>query len=173
MDYFGWLCMIGMPDERKRSRYIFLLKLLMNTEFRWILPRDENRSEDGLELRSIFEDETGEGCYYDGPCSVLEMLIALSIRCDQELMYDPEDENRADRWFWMMLENLDLTKFVDKSFDEKAVLWILSQWMDRNYSQSGCFCLFPIPKIATKFRRMELWNQLNWYLNWRFGDEFG
>lgn len=170
MDYFGWLCMIGMPDGFERSKYSSLLKTLMDTEFLWILSRDENRAEDGLEMRSLYEEETGEGCQADGPCSVLEMLIALSIRCDQELMYDPEDENRADKWFWMILENLGLTEFTDKKYDEEDVLWILSQWMDRNYGHDGRFCPFFIPKTATRFRRTELWNQLNWYLNWRFGD---
>lgn len=173
MDYFGWLCMIGMPEGKDRARYSSLLKLLMETDFLWVLTRDRNRAEDGLELRSLFEEETGEDCLRDGPCSVLEMLIALSIRCDQELLYDPEKGDRTWKWFRMMLENLKLTDFSNANFDEEGASEVLSEWMNRNYGQNGQNCLFPIPKTATKLRRMELWNQLNWYINWRFFGNFG
>ena len=168
MDYFSWLCMIAVPDGYKRVDYAKLLVTLMDTEFYWVIPRDENRAADGLELRDIFEDQTGEVCDADGHCSVLEMLVALSIRCNDELMYDPDDPKRADKWFWMMIENLGLDIFVDKKFDKTAILAILDDFMAKN----GQKWLFPISKTATNFQKMELWYQLNHYLMWRFGGNF-
>ena len=62
MSYFDWLCMIDIPDGDQRVEYAKLMCVLMDTEFRWVIRRDENRALDGLELRDIYEEETGEDC---------------------------------------------------------------------------------------------------------------
>ena len=33
-------------------------------------------------------------------CSVLEMMIALAIRCEEHIMDDPDVGNRTGQWFW-------------------------------------------------------------------------
>ena len=168
MDYFDWLCMIAIPDGGKRADYAKLLMTLMDIPFVWHVSRDRNRAADGLELRDIYEDETGELCDQGGECTVLEMLIALAIRCNDEIMYDPDDPKRADRWFWMMIENLGLDIFVDKNFSKVSILDILDTFMDKN----GQKCLFPVQNCPQNYPQMELWSQLNWYLMRRFGGSF-
>ena len=73
---------------------------------------DENRAIDGLELRTDFEYETGE--YLDKTsglmpkCTVFEMLAALAIRCESQLMYNPSLGDRTSKWFFEFLDNLNL-----------------------------------------------------------------
>lgn len=172
MSYFDWLCAIVIPDPERRVDYAKLLCTLMDTEFRWVVRRDKNRAIDGLELRDIFEEETGEGCDVGGPCSVLEMLTALAIRCNDEIMYDPDDPKRADRWFWMMIHNLGLDFYVDERFDRRAVAKKIDDFMDRNYGQNGQNCPFFLSKTVHNFVHMEIWYQLNHYLMEKYGPSF-
>lgn len=172
MSYFDWLCMYACPDGYKRSDYRRLLLALYDTEFYWTLNHDENRADDGLRLRDQYEDETGELCDETGPCSLFEMFLGLSIRCDNELMYDPDSGNQVGRWFWMMLENLQLDSFVDRNFDDGRFQWIVFHFMDRNYGESGQFCPFFVHGNVHRLERMELVYQLNYYLKWRFSGDF-
>lgn len=175
MSYFDWLCMVAVPDGYHRLEYSMLLNTLMETEFYWLVPRDENRARDGLELRDLYEQETGETCDFDGPCTVLEMMLALAMRCNDEIMYDPEDPNRADQWFWTMICNLKVDVFDNKHFSKIDTEEILEKFLDRKYENFGqgvCFCLFPPPKLSTNFYRSELWYQLNWWIMRHFGGYF-
>ena len=167
-DYYSWLCMWAIPDGKKRSDYSQLLRALNEEEFVWSVDHDENRAADGVALRDIYEDETGEWCDQGGPCSVLEMLLALAIRCDTEIMYDPDDLNRADKWFWMMVKNLGLDIFVDGNFVHNEFETAINRFLGRKYGKNGQFCLFPVPEMSNKFRHVELIYQLNYYLKWRF-----
>ena len=84
---------------------------------------DENRFADGINLRYRFADELGYSreqiALYlnDKPCSILEMMIALSIRCEEQITGDMEEGDHPDRWFWLMINNLGLTNMVDDYFD--------------------------------------------------------
>ncbi len=51
-EYFNWLC--AKVIDPHISNYFDLLGLLYRTEFVWIVPKDRNRLEDGLELRDYF-----------------------------------------------------------------------------------------------------------------------
>lgn len=172
MSYFDWLCMIDIPDGDQRVEYAKLMCVLMDTEFRWVIRRDENRAMDGLELRDIYEEETGEDCDESGPCSVLEMLTALAIRCNDEIMYDPDDPKRADRWFWMMIQNLRLDIFTNNHFNEGKISQKIENFMDRNYGQNGQNCPFFLSKNVHGFVHMEIWYQLNHYLMEKYGPTF-
>ena len=175
MTYFDWLSMIAIPDGYKRADYIDLLLALHDVPFRWVVDRDENRAKDGLELRKMYEEDTGEWCDQYGPCTLLEMFLALAIRCDTEIMYDPDDLNRADKWFWMMAENLSMDKFISPFFvhdgkneENFEFFEIVNGFLDRNYGQKWQFCPFFVPFLSTKLEKMELYYQMNFYLKWRF-----
>jgi hypothetical protein len=179
LSYFDWLVFLIAPDYHERDQYIKLLHALYSVEFYWVIPRDKNRAIDGLDLRSQFEDETGSSCDADGPCSVLEMFIALAIRCENTLMYmyDPEKGDQTDRWFWMMLDNLGLTDFEDsfrtddEEFDSELDD-ILYRFMDRDYGPNLEFCPFPIEFYVPDFEKMELAYQMNHYIKEKFYKEF-
>ena len=124
-DYIHWVMSdkLGLNNKECKA-YLGLCMDLANIEFIWRHPMDENRAEDGFELRTDFEYETGE--YLDKTsglmpkCTVFEMLAALAIRCENQLMYSPSLGNRTSKWFFEFLDNLSLDQNsrVDESIAE-------------------------------------------------------
>ena len=101
------------------------------------------------------------------PCSVLEMMLALSIRCEEHIMDDPEIGNRTGEWFWIMIVNLGLGSMDDTRYDEEYVDDILDKFLNREYDADGTGGLFPVrnPRYAQyDLRNVDIWYQLNWYL---------
>lgn len=150
--------------------YWKLLKLLFTTEFVWLIANDDNRMEDGRDLRREFLED----CEVDTPdeewmsigCSMLEMLIGLSRR----LVF--EDSSEADtevsEWFWHLMANLGLRSFTDDQLttlsQEAYVTHILEEVVWRNYQSNGRGGLFPLSKPHGDQRKVELWYQLSSYL---------
>ncbi len=171
MSYFDWLVFGIAPDYRQRDHYAKLLLALYSTEFYWVITRDRNRAEDGLDLRNQYERETGLYCDAYGPCTVLEMLIALAIRCENELMYryNPDEGDQTEKWFWMMVDNLGLCEFDDyHHWEVEEIDDILARFMDRNYGQRFEFCPFPVKNVPIGFEKMELIYQMNYYVKEKF-----
>ena len=83
--YFEWMYHLVCKDVNSLS-YRKLLCQLYDTPFEPRIAMDENRAEDGVELRYRFGYEHGldgatiAGCLDNRDCSVLEMMVALSIR---------------------------------------------------------------------------------------------
>lgn len=107
-EYFEWICKwVCDCKYSKRVSYRKLLMCLHNIEFTYLIPEDVNRAIDGCDLRQRFSDEKGYGCLLydvlDNPCSVLEMMIALCIRLEEQIMDDPDIGNRTGQWFWDMI----------------------------------------------------------------------
>ena len=119
-EYFDW--MYDMVCERRfygDNSYWDLLNRLHNTPFRYILSMDENRASNGIELRWRFAVRCGFSDVPDelrGPCSVLEMLIALAMDCE-DWMDDASYGDRTSQWFWGMITNLGLGAMTDDRFD--------------------------------------------------------
>ena len=114
-EYFDWLydyvCEGRVSDQ---ISYRKLFGYLHSTEFTYIIERDSNRAYDGICLRRRFANHRYPSDYYnildilDGPCSVLEMLVALAIRFEEEIMDDPRYGDRIKQWFWSMLKNMNI-----------------------------------------------------------------
>ena len=170
--YFNWLTKIVCnSDEYSNLSYKKLLTFLDSVEFKWALLLDENRAMDGIDLRYIFAHEKG---YQNGvidkyldnkPCSVLEMLIALSYRVEHTIMDDDSYGNRTGQWFWGMIVNLGLGKMDDKNFDERKCYIIISKFLNRQYEPNGKGGLFTIEDTKYDMRDIEIWTQCMWYLN--------
>lgn len=163
--YLTWLyARIGVIEETRKSKtYWSLARLLYTTEFVWLVPNDDNRVEDGRDLRYEFLDETGLSGNIDPNwmgmgCSVLEMLMGLS----QALAF--EDDRTAHRWFWELLTNVGLSGYNDRAFNERAVEEIVSNLIWRNYKPNGEGGLFPLKHPREDQRRVELWYQAQAYL---------
>ena len=166
-DYYQWL--IGLlDDDYLAESYQKLTADMFETEFVWTVAYDGNRAADGLNMRSIYSRESGRPVYIDTDCNVLEMFVALCRRCDEELMYDPDEQRGAGYWFWVILENMGLDIYDDYMYDERAVEYILEVVLERKYARNGHGGLFPCDKNGTDFRKMDLWWQLNTYLNEEF-----
>lgn len=168
--YFSWLVKYieqgdkyGTSDEVKS-----LLWILYDTEFYELIKNDQNRSDDGIQLRRIFREETGINQTHDmEKCSLLEMLIALSDRLDFILS---EGRSRKRReWFWMLIDNLDLEPF---SLDSPYIKEIASTnelkiktFLERKYKCNGRGGLFPLKRPTQDQTKIEIWYQMMAYID--------
>lgn len=172
-EYFEWL--FESVCENRYSGRISYRKLLMrlhDTEFKYVIPRDQNRADDGVDLRHHFILEQGYGDAYelvmnelDGPCSVLEMLVALAKRCERTIMDDPHVGDRTTQWFWGMVTSLGLGSMTDDRFDKSYVDETIGRFHNREYEPDGRGGLFTIRGCDRDLRTVEIWHQLCWYLD--------
>lgn len=169
--YFDWMYRLVVDDRYSNKSYRRLFHKLHDTEFAYTIPMDGNRAEDGIELRYRFGREQGyhdaviANCIDIRPCSILEMMIALAIRCEEHLMDDPDIGNRTGQWFWSMIVSLGLGSMSDARFDPVRVDDILDRFLDREYEVDGRGGLFTIRSPRFDMRSMEIWYQMNCYLN--------
>ena len=168
--YFVWLySQVGDPEiENPVRTYWRILRQLYTKEFVWIIPNDDNRLADGIELRYEFVDQSGlkdvDPDWIHLGCSMLEILVGLSRR----LSFECEGEPRV--WFWQLINNLGLWRYNDKRYDakpdisEKVIDTILDRVIWRNYNIDGKGGLFPLKAAREDQRYVELWYQLNAYV---------
>ena len=172
-EYFEWLLsQTGEKRYSKQTSYEQLLTHLHDVQFRYLIPKDQNRAEDGIALRYRFviakeyEDQTDWVLdILGGPCSILEMMVALAIRCEEGIMDDPGVGDRTSQWFWTMLANLSLSSMVDARYDERFVDDKIDIFLDRRYDPDGKGGLFRIRDCERDLRDVEIWVQLCWYLD--------
>lgn len=143
-----------------------LFKHMYSTEFVWFIPNDDNRVEDGRDLRHEFrntQNTNWEDTEWMGmPCSLLEMVLGLANRLSFEA------DGSAKRWFWLMLKNAGLRRFTDASYARRGtaekVEDILQALVFRGYDRSGQGGFFPLERPRRDQRKEELWYQLQAYL---------
>lgn len=173
-EYFNWLTDIVCNRRfAKAISYRKLLVCLHNTPFRVHRIRiDENRIEDGINLRWRFACDINREDRYDeiddylaGPCSILEMMIALAIRCEETIMDDPQVGDRTGQWFWGMITSLGLGGMMDDRFDRKYVDKVIQDFLNHRYEPNGEGGLFTIRNCKSDLRKVDIWCQLCWYLD--------
>lgn len=168
-DYFEWMCELVEGDRFAKSiSYRRLLTFLHDIEFIYFIPYDENRAAEGVALRYRYcllnECEDLEWCL-SGPCSVLEMMVALAIRCEENIMDDPAISDRTGQWFWGMITNMGLGGMYDSNFDERLVSDVVATFLNREYEPDGRGGLFRIRGWHRDARDAEIWHQLLAYIN--------
>lgn len=147
--YFEWLwnqVKRGYPHQRDLALKLF------TTEFTWFVPNDDNRLEDGRELRLEFVhaqgiDDADENWLHHMGCSVFEMMLGLARR----LAFLEEGKLRA--WFWILVDNLG--PVTDES---------LESLVQRTYESNGVGGLFPLKHPKYDQRKVEIWYQANAWL---------
>ncbi len=164
--YFNWLCakvhVVRRPTPS--TSYDTLFRTLHNTEFIYILPRDDNRAEDGKELRREFLIAGGFPDHLEWrtqvPCSVFEMLIAFSRRAELNSI-----DTSAKDWFWEFLDNLGLREVNDAArVHIEEIQDTLEHFMWRNYTPDGDGGLFPLRNPESDQTKREIWDQFCDYL---------
>ena len=167
--YFEWMYNTICEDRfPKDISYRKLMMYLHETEFTYCIRNDKNRAEDGIDLRrrfTLIEYADDLSLYLDGPCSVLEMMLALAIRCEESIMDDPYRGNRTGQWFWTMITNLGLGGMTDDNFNRLIADKIISTFLKRKYDPDGKGGLFRIRNCDRDLRKVESWRQLCWYLD--------
>ena len=163
--YLQWLYgQVGTVSLKPSSKtYWNLLRILFQKEFVWFVPNDDNRLEDGRELRHEFIEELGlyqvDKNWMDLGCSFLELLIGLSRRLAFEAGGKPRD------WFWHLLNNLQLDFYTDNILiPEKKVNDCLDKVIWRTYRRDGHGGLFPLRHAREDQTQVEIWYQLSAYL---------
>lgn len=156
-DYWDWLVLqIKIPNNKS---YNDLFARMHNLEFVWTVPNDDNRLQDGLDLRYEF---TGDHVLDPilGGASFLEVLIALSRRVAFTAGGDQEN------WAWRLIKNLKLTKKFDPLTDqnEERVDDILYSVIWRTYQYDGQGGFFPLKFPEKDQTKVEIWYQMNAYV---------
>lgn len=180
-NYYVWL--MDKIHIREHSENTEMVAVLFDREYLWFLENDDNRAEEGLDLRDQYEQETGypiseyKEIGLNIPCSVLEMLIGLAQAIENNVMYDPERGNRTHIWFWEMVRNLGLDKATDDEilgrgrFGVAYIDGILDRWLAREFDSDGVGSPFPLSNcgdFVKNQRETELWFQAMNYLNERY-----
>jgi hypothetical protein len=159
-EYFNWLC--AKVLERNARMYHEVLKILFRTEFVWLVPFDQNRAEDGIELRQDFQNETGtrqDPLWENQPCSVFEVFLAFAYRASFQT------DIPARTWFWMFMENLHLDQFRQVSDADRPIIEdILNTFIWRTYDSHGYGGLFPMAHTEHDQRKREIWWQFCEYV---------
>lgn len=168
-DYFAWMYDLVCSGRFSRTvSFRKLLSYLHDTEFTFLMPMDENRAENGIDLRYRFSfDYTGverADLYLQGPCSVLEMILAMAIKIE-ETMDNPRMGDRTSQWFWNMIVSLGLGSMNDDNFDERYVSETVDRFLRREYEPNGKGGLFTIRGCSDDLRDVDIWCQMCWYLN--------
>lgn len=174
-DYDYWI--LNLADEwlqeiRQENRYFNLVRQLHSIEFKYIINADYNRYCDGIDFRLVFAENSSDYTYrdiylylQDSPCSVLEMMMGLAYRCENEIMVDSDVGEEPNKWFYAMIENMGLDEFNDNEYDPDDVLDIVNKMMYREYAPDGSGGLFRIKNSSVDIRKAEIWYQMCWYLN--------
>lgn len=167
--YFNWLCAIAIPDNNLRENYTALLGYLYEKIYIPRFEMDLNRAQDGVNLRFKFEREYDYAIediieYFDNePCSMLEMMIALSIKLEESIMFDPDKGDRISLWFMNMLRNMEISDSTNNMFHYKRVDLVVSLFLDGQYGADGSGSLFKIKRKDIDMRDYDLWYQMNFY----------
>ena len=80
-------------------------------------------------------------------------------------MDNPDTGNRMGQWFWDMIENLGLESMDNSQFNAAYTDDVIFRFMERKYKRNGEGGLFTINHCKYDMRNVEIWYQLNWYLN--------
>jgi hypothetical protein len=153
-------------DHESARSYTNVCNEMQDITFKTLVPRDDNRWNDGLDLRDEFLDHIRDRALdreaeraHD--VSVFEMLVGLAARA--RLLTGMEETE----WFSIFLKNLELDKCSDQSFDlitRQRVRRILRKFNDRRYRANGYGGLFPLTMPMCDQRDVELWYQLGAYI---------
>ena len=163
--YFQWLCShVKIPDDGRT--YNGMLEIMHLREFVWIIGNDENRIEDGRDLRISYLDDSSlnhreyEKARQTEPVSFLEVLIGLSLRVAFITGRD------AKEWAWNLIENLRLHRMSDQ-LDQRQVDKIhdiLDTVIWRTYQEDGWGGFFPLTLSNDDQTQVEIWYQMAAYV---------
>lgn len=127
MNYSIWLRK-QVCNEEEIQPYWCLFDVLYAFEFYWLLPLDESRAIDGKKMRVRYELDTKNDCDIDGPCRLLEMLLALSIRVRQDVLvgteYDIHDV------FWLILKYIGIDDATNYEYNENYIYSSIEEFLE-------------------------------------------
>lgn len=166
-EYFEYILEYLEGDcEGDVGGYGRLLDILFNYEFEPIVKMDSNRVKNALCLRDHLAEEAGLRVIADDYCSVLDILVHLADRMAFNLDQLSEHETGLRCYFWEMIENFGFGECTDEreDWDPMDVLKVLDAWIERKYDASGRNTPYPIRHKVRNYRKTELWDQMQIYI---------
>ena len=169
-NYMVWLTTIATDGHAHDCIYKKLFTQLMSTSFRWSsgIPLDENRAYDGKSLRKKFykyaASTSAMTSEEDVPAAVFEVMVALAMRIEADIMHDTEYGDRTSLWFGHMIASLGLAECNDANYDEAYVSSVLERFMDRCYEPCGRGGLFTTSDPTVLMPTIEIWQQAQIWL---------
>lgn len=167
-EYREWLVSLAFGLCEGFGDYRELFEYLYSREFIYTVPKDRNRVADGLCLRDTFSDAYG---YFgirddlDMPCNTLEILVSIADRCEKQFMTDAELGDRTGMWMYSMLVSLGIADLTDGYFDVGTARKAIDVFLARSYCRNGRGGLFTVKNRNIDMRKVEIWNQMNCYLD--------
>lgn len=163
--YLEWLYGQVADSDVKDPRLTHwkLLRQMFQKEFAWIIPNDDNRMEDGKELRREFVRDINlddiDPHWADLGCSFLELMVGLS----RHMAFNAGGEPYY--WFWRLMENIGLNDISDaKRVAKRKVDDAMDNVIWRQYEPDGSGGFFPLREPNKDQRGVELWYQLSAYV---------
>ena len=157
-EYYEWLTShVGITHYGKT--YNDLFEAMHNVEFHWTVPNDDNRVQDGLDLRVEFLNGRKTPLNLEG-ATLLEILISLSRRTAFTAGGSPK------KWAWRLIKNLRLNNKSDPltEKDLAKVNDVLDALVWRTYQKNGRGGFFPLNNPEEDQTKVEIWYQMNKYL---------
>lgn len=162
--YFDFLCrQVGIEGNCEENSYFRLAEYMMKLPFYCEMPADKNREDEALELRRGYSDAP------KGEAKVFEVLVRMAL--DMYEMSDGlTDNNRPERWFFLMISNLGLSSVDDKSWENwpedsaEMVKIQLMIWLNREFEYDGNGSPWPLENPKNDQVMVEMWYQMNGYL---------
>lgn len=170
-EYKTWIIDLTVDWCSPHGSYNKLMEYLYSRVFVAVMARDNNRISDGNEIRLRFVETIDNKNYRDAylylnhPVTVLEVIAALAIRCDEEITWDFSNGDRSGEWFFEMINNLGLANMDDFRYDETYVAHVIDTFLERRYQKNGFGGLFVTNNEDVDMRKYELWKQLMIYIN--------
>lgn len=175
-EYYDYLAS-SVCTRQEKQRYSRILHLLASMPFTYTsrVSMDGNRAADGIELRPRFADDYKAGRYYADilntidqvDCSLLEMMVALSIRIERDIMNDDFVGDRTGLWFWTMMDSIGIN-MPDSEFDESEAQERIDICLERGYDYEGHGSFFTVHNPPQDMRDTDVWYQANWWLAYEF-----
>lgn len=176
-EYFEWLVSkVTSPAVPDDAQARIVLQVLRDIRIQG-LPMDDDapRLEDGKQLRTNFMDDTGMAAHSykealepeSGFCTVLELLVALSMRMD-DIMRDPLDPcSSVPSCFWGMVSTMVGQPFYPCSYwafsanASSAVVVAESsmKFLGRQYDPTGHNGNIFIDMSGIDLRAIDIWAQ--------------
>lgn len=137
---------------------------------------DSNRYQDGRMLRFRFENHHGNDIlgmvsqddvrrFEDRPCSMLEMIVGLALRMEEQIMGNLRYGDRTGQWFWEMLTNLGVGYMTNSRFNVIEYRRCVSNFMNYAYDPDGKGCLFRSEhKSMAEMTDLDIWYQMHEHL---------
>jgi len=158
--YFDWLCRLIRSDTVSRN----VQQIIFEIPYQYYIDRDESRVEDALELRRDYLyskkqiDDVTYNYISNEPINVLEVLIALSKRIDNQILGDVDGGTQI---FDTMISNLE----ISNSCSDDYIRYKIDNWMHMNYDEYGHGSIFIVSDPRTPMNKTDMWYQAMYYLS--------